>query len=290
MIDETAKTEGTILVPIANTETAERQLDIAIDLAIDQSYEIVLLYVLSVPSQLSLKDGHQYLLKDENEQLLADAAERVECHGVPVDTRIRIARGIATGIVGAVDAYEADTVLLGWRGRPPRGDVVLGSHLDTVLRNATCDVLVKRIKTPTDDVNSALVPVAGGPHDSFSAETAAAIARRHDASVTLLYVLESDDPEMSRPEAEALLGETAGTFDSAQSISRELVKSDNVAGTITDRTATHDITVLGVSRGGIVQRRLLGTISEAVGRHASGTVILSKRYDPVPSRLKRLLS
>ncbi|NGM69148.1 universal stress protein [Natronolimnobius sp. AArcel1] len=280
----------TIVVPIANTETATRQLETAVDLAADRSARIVLVYVCAVPPQLSLQDGRRYLVTAEDEQLLEDAAASVTSHGLAVDTRIRLARGVSRGIVGAVDAYDADTIVLGWRGRPPRQNVMLGSHVDRVLRDAECDVLVKRIQTPTETVDGVLVPVAEGPHAEFAAETAAAIARQNDASITLLHVRDTADPERSETDARALLAETAADIEDVHSVDRKLVAAGDVAGTITDWTATHDVTVLGVSRGGLVQRKLLGSISRAVGRHAAGTVILAKRYDSVPSRLKRLFS
>ncbi|RQH02502.1 universal stress protein [Natrarchaeobius oligotrophus] len=289
MSEESPTADGTLLVPIANEETADRQLDTAIDVATDRSHDVLLVFVLEVPSQLSLQDGRRYLLEDEDERLLETAAERVESAGIPVRRRIRIARGVATGIVGAAAEYDVDAILLGWRGRPPRSNVVLGSHIDRVLRNAECDVLVKRIKTPTPSVESVLVPVAGGPHDEYAVETAASIARRNDAAVTLLHVLESDESERSREQARTVLGAAAAEFEEVQSVDRELVSDDDVAGTITDWTTDHDVTLLGVSRGGLLQRALLGTISEAVGRHAAGTVVLARRHDPVPSRLRRLL-
>ncbi|MFP9193593.1 universal stress protein [Natronosalvus vescus] len=282
-------TEETILVPVANAETAARQLDTAIDIACDRSASILLLFVLDVPSQLSLADGRRYLLEDDDERMLEEAVHRVESQGVPVESRIRIARGVATGIVGAVDEHDVDTILLGWRGRPPREDIILGNHLDRVLRSAECDVLVQRIKLPRPDVDRILVPVAGGPHSAFAAETAAAIARQNDASVTLLHVHDESDSDGTVEDAEALLEETRGQVSDVASVETALVESDAVTGTITDWTTDHDVTVMGVSRGGLVQRKLLGTVSEAVGRHAAGSVILAKRYDPVPSRLRRLL-
>ena len=278
----------TLLVPIASEETAERQLDMAIDLARERSYRIRLLYVLEVPPQLSLQDGRRYLLEEETETLLEEAVNRVEAAGVPVDQRIRMARDVAAGIVGGATAYEADELLMGWRGRPPREQVLLGSHLDKVLRSAPCDLLVERIKTPTPEIESVLVGVAGGPHDAYAAETAGAIARQHDASVTLLHAYDADDPDLSRAEANGLLARTAARIEPAPAVTRELVAADDVAGTLTDWTADYDVTFLGTSRGGLLRRRVLGTISEAVGRHAAGTVVLAKRHESVPSRLRQL--
>ena len=287
MGDSTTETE-TLLVPIASEETAERQLDTAIDLARERSYRIRLLYVLEVPPQLSLQDGRRYLLEEETETLLEESVNRVEAAGVPVDQRIRMARDVAAGIVGGATAYEADELLMGWRGRPPREQVLLGSHLDKVLRSAPCDLLVERIKTPTPEIESVLVGVAGGPHDAYAAETAGAIARQHDASVTLLHAYDADDPDLSRAEANGLLARTAARIEPAPAVTRELVAADDVAGTLTDWTADYDVTFLGTSRGGLLRRRVLGTISEAVGRHAAGTVVLAKRHESVPSRLRQL--
>lgn len=290
MVEDTSALEGKLLVPVANPETATRQLDTAIDVATDRSYGLVLLFVLEVPPQLSLQDGRRYLLEDEHEELLADAATMAEEAGVPVERRIRIARSVAKGILGAIETYDADAVLLGWRGRPPREEVVLGSHLDTVLKKAPCDVVVKRIQTPgPETVDSVLVPVAGGPHDALATEVAGSIARQHDATVHLLHVMARRDPELPRREADRLLWTKLRHLDSID-VERTVIEADDVAGSITDRTVDHDITVLGVSRGGFLERRLLGTISEAVGRHAAGTVILTKRHESVPSRLGRLLS
>ena len=97
MSQDTADADGTLLVPIANPETADRQLGTAIDVAADRSYRMLLVFVLEVPAQLSLVDGRRYLLEDEHEAMLADAVERVESHGIPADQRIRMARGVATG-------------------------------------------------------------------------------------------------------------------------------------------------------------------------------------------------
>ncbi|RQG88027.1 universal stress protein UspA [Natrarchaeobius halalkaliphilus] len=283
------ETDGLLLVPVANDETASRQLETAVDVARDRSYRIRLLYVLDVPPQLSLVDGRRYLLEDDTERMLADAVTEIETRGIPVDSRIRLARGITTGITGAIESYDADAVLMGWRGRPPRQNVVLGTHLDRVLRGAACDVLVERIKTPRPDVDSVLVPVVGGPHDEFATETGGAIARRRNADVTLLYVNQSDNPDRSLSEGESVLLDRSSLLEDVDSVERKLLEADDVAGTITDWTTEHDVTVVGVSRGGLIQRKLLGTISEAVGRHAAGSVILAKRHDPVPSRLKRLV-
>ncbi|ADD07272.1 UspA domain protein (plasmid) [Natrialba magadii ATCC 43099] len=284
----TTTTEETLLVPVANEETATRLMDTATDIATERSLRILVIYVVAVPDQLPLDAGDR-LLEDDDEQMLADAAATAAEHDIPVDQRVRFARSVTSGILGAIEKEPVELTLLGWRGRPPRQNVILGSYIDTVLRKATCDVLVKRIQTPQPTVDSILMPVAGGPHDGLALEMAAAIASKHDATVHLLHVRAETEPERSETAARELLRDAAREFESGTDLHRTVVVDDHVAGAITDRTVDHDITLLGVSRGGVIQRAVLGTISEAVGRHASGTVFLAKRYDPVPSRLQRLI-
>ena len=272
-----ATTEGTLLVPVANLETADRLLDTAVDIARDRQYEILVTYVVEVPAQLPLSEGDN-VLDDRDEDTLTHAETTVEEAGVPVDGRIRYARDTARGIVGAAVQYEADLALLGWRGRPPRRDIVLGSYVDTVLRNAPCDVLVKRIRTPQpEEIESVLVPVAPGSHTRVATELAGAIARQHAATVTLVHVLPEAATEADRDTATELLDEAAGALGEVDT-TQTILESDHVSGGITDETASHDVTVLGASERSLLRKKLLGTVSDAVGRHGAGTVMIAQRH------------
>lgn len=285
---DASNTQGTLLVPVANAETADRLMDTATDVAADRTHRIVITHVVEVPAQIPLSEGGRLVDEDERE-LLDRAATVAKRAGVPTETRVRLARDVATGITGAAEQYDADTILMGWRGRPPRRDVVLGNYLDVVLRNASCDVLVKRIRTLRPVADSVLVPVADGPHNELAAETAGRIARRHDASVHLLHVLPFDPSASKRERGRGLLREARSSLGEVSSVERELVENDHVAGIITDRTTEHDVTVVGTTQESLLRRKLVGTVSEAVGRHAANTVILTQRHLSKTSRLKRLV-
>lgn len=271
----TTDTEATLLVAVGNTEIADRLMDTATDIAASRSLDIVITYVVEVPPQVPLSEG-QALIEEETEDVLEHAESLVDPE-VPVTSTIRYARDVATGIVGSADKHDAEMVLMGWRGRPPRHNIVLGSYIDTVLRNAPCDVLVKRIRTPQpDEVDSVLVPIAGGPHNEFATGVAGWIAQRHDATVTLLHVLPEDSSASDEEAAEAILEEAAEMLEGV-STDRKIHENDHVSGCITDETALHDVTVVGASEQSFLRRKLLGTVSEAVGRNAAGTVMIAQR-------------
>jgi len=270
---------GTLLVPVANPETVERLLDTAIDIAHGESMRIVLLHVVEVPPQVPLSSGDS-LMDDDGEEvrLLNEAVEQAKDADVTVESRMRYARDIATGIVGAVDAHDADTLLVGWRGRPRRRDIILGSFLDRILGEAPCDVFVKRIRTPSRDIDSILVPVAGGPHCELAVELAGTIAAQHDAPVHLLHVTHPDADDSTQEDTSALL-QNYGSSLSDTGVKTELttLRSDHVAGAITDETTNHDLTILGATRDPFLKRKLIGSVAEGVGRAAASSVILTRK-------------
>jgi len=270
---------GTLLVPVANPETVERLLDTAIDVARGQSMRIVLVHVVEVPPQIPLSSGDSLI--DEGgaeEQLLDDAVEQAADADVAVESRLRYARDVATGIVGAVDVHDADALIVGWRGRPRRRDIILGSFLDRILGEAPCDVYVKRIRSPSSSIESILVPVVGGPHCELAVALAGTITTQHDATVHLLHVTHPDADDSIQEDSAALLRDYDSSLsDMDISVASTTLRSDHVAGAITDETADHDLTVLGATRDPFLKRKLIGSIAEGVGRAAASSVILTRR-------------
>ena len=285
-MDDT-ETDGTLLVAVGNARTSERLLDTATDIAADRSYRILIVHVVEVPAQIPLSEGDA-LLEEDDREVLARAEELVEGTDVPVDTVTRYTRDTATGIVSGAEEHGANLILMGWHGRPPRRDIVLGSYLDTVLRNAPCDVLVKRIRTPqADDVEAVLVPVANGPHARFATQVGGAIARHHDAQLTLLHVLSDDATDAERETGNELLERAEADLEGV-SVERIVDEGDHISGRITDATTRHDVTILGASEQSLLRRKLIGTVSEAVGRNAAGTVMIAQRHPSATFREESL--
>ena len=180
--------------------------------------------------------------------------------------------------MGAVDVHDADALLVGWRGRPRRRDIILGSFLDRILGEAPCDVFVKRIRTPSRDIDSILVPVAGGPHCELAVELTGAIASQRDAAVRLLHVTHPDADGSTQADISARLQDYVSSLsDMDVSVESTTLRSDHVAGAITDETTNHDLSILGATRDPFLKRKLVGSVAEGVGRAASSSVILTRR-------------
>jgi len=273
MVTDTAG--GTLLVPVSNPETVKRLLDTAVDIARGRSLQILALHVVEVPPQIPLSEGHQLVDEDgEKRGVLADAERRAADADVPVETKIRYARDVATGIVGAVGEHDADALLLGWHGRPRRRDIILGSFIDRVLAEADCDVFVKRIRRPARGVDSILVPVADGPHSDLAVDLGGTLAAAHDADVRLVHVVAPGTDDAAVSTATALLEESAAALPEGLEVETDLLRSDHVPGAINDETSHHDLTILGATRDPFLRRKLVGSVAEGVGRSAASAVIL----------------
>lgn len=271
-----------LLVPIANPDSVDRLMRTALDLAEERNAEVEVMSVVTVPQQTPLSEGQQFV--SDERTVLEEAIDFAdETHpDIPVSGRIRISHNVSEAILNTVRQDDVDLVVMGWRGRGRRRDYVLGSNVDEVVTKARCDVLVERIG-PATDVESILVPTAGGPHAEFAAEIARAIALANDARVEVIYISEADEDDAL---ARDRLDRTAEILRDVD-VETVTIESDEVVDTIVDRSSTHDITVVGSSREGLLQQLVFGAIPEEVGRRAENTVIMAKRYLGLRSRVTR---
>jgi amino acid transporter/nucleotide-binding universal stress UspA family protein len=280
-----ANSEKQLLVPIANPDSVEQLMTTALDIAKSKNAEIRVMSVVTVPQQTPLEEGREFV--DDQREVLNEAIafSNEEEPDVPVSGTIRIGHSVSKAILNTTEQNDVDYVLMGWRGRSRRRDVVLGSNVDEVVTKAQCDVLVKRMG-PVGPVESVLVPTAGGPHTAFAAEIAEAIAHSTDADIEFVTVISPSASEDERAEAENRLDETGEEIEDL-TVETTVLEGDNISETIITRSADHDVTVIGASREGLLQQLVFGAIPENVATSAEGTVIMAKRHLGITSRLQR---
>jgi APA family basic amino acid/polyamine antiporter len=281
--------EYQIVVPIADPEHAEQLMNTATDIARDHNGEVLVLSVISLPEQTPLSAGHQYT--DERRDVLNRAMATVDGgeESVPVSGTIRISHGVDRAILNTIEQYDSDAVLIGWGGwRSRRREIVFGSIVDTIVTDAACDVLVERIDPETPGrVDSILLPTAGGPHAALAGEVGSAIARTTGAQIEILRIVAPDASDEERAAAEATIEDALSALENGTA-EGTVIEADDIVDAITDRSADHDLTVIGATREGVLQRIVFGAIPEQVGEEAESTVILTRRNLGITSRLKRV--
>jgi nucleotide-binding universal stress UspA family protein len=264
-----------IAVAMGNPDHAEQLTRTAMDVARDHDGGVFVVGVLVKPEEspfaLFTDEVITREFGGERRGVLDRAMEVAAGTDVPVSGRLFVASSVAQGVLQAVEVTNCDCLLVGWEQRS-RETAILGTNVDTLVRRAECDVLVEKIGATADGVEAVLHPVAEGSHADLAGSVARAIAVANDARVDLLRVVESEREES---EARALLARKA---DSLHGVEVETtIRAGDVADAIVAESAERDVTVLGATRTGFVRRQFVGTVPQAVGRRADGTVLMARK-------------
>jgi universal stress protein A len=142
-----------ILVPIDFSGTADRAVEVALELAGAVGGQLTLLYVYGAPATM-LPDGSTFAasarelveVSTRADEAVAQVRRELETRvpvGVTVaaETRMGVA---ADEIVHACDSGDFDLVVMGTHGRTGLGRLLMGSVAESVMRHAHIPVLTVR--------------------------------------------------------------------------------------------------------------------------------------------------
>jgi nucleotide-binding universal stress UspA family protein len=140
-----------ILVPVDGSETSNRAVVAALQMARENGGRVRLVHALD---ELAYLSGYEYsadLLKaarDEGNNVLDGARSMAQSAGVPADAKLVETAGRRLGELVAEEArsWEADLVVVGTHGRRGMSRILLGSGAEQVLRLAPVPVLA--VRTP----------------------------------------------------------------------------------------------------------------------------------------------
>ncbi|MFB6114315.1 MAG: amino acid permease [Halodesulfurarchaeum sp.] len=278
--------EYQILVPVANPEHIPQLMRTATDIARQEGGEVLVMNVITLPEQTPLSRGHQYV--EERREILDQARSFAEERDVPFNGAIRIAHDPGDAILNTIAQRDSDAVLMGWSGsRSRRKDIVVGSTVDEVVREATCDVLVESVGRRGDHrIESILFPTARGAQAELSGEIAAAIANSEEAVVKVVHVIDPGTEEAGRENARALIEKSRADLEDVET-EAVLLESEDVVQSIVEESNDHDLVVVGATREGILQELIFGAIPEAIARRTETTVIMAKRNPGITSKLRQ---
>ncbi|MEH2137558.1 chloride channel protein [Nostoc sp.] len=266
--------KGRLLLPLSHPQTAETLLEMAVAIAKDRNYEIECLQVIIVPSNRIPSETPVQITKSL--ELLQRAILLGEKWRIPVHTQIRVTHNVAGAILESVKERHIDLVLMGWKGSTSTPGRVFSRVVDTIIRQASCDVVLAKLHDKRA-FDRWLLPMAGGPNSSQAIKLLPALTSLSTSpQIKLCQVFH---PTGSIPDTTLLeksvhflqrrvKGKVVATPVQANSVSEavlECAKQDN-----------SDVIVLGASRESLLQQAIQGNIAEKISRKSSCTVIMVK--------------
>lgn len=280
-------TRNEILVPVANPKTAGSLVRLAAALVLSQKdldSRVVALKVVPVPVNLPLSVARHYLQSQnsEHKEILQLAFEAGAETGVLVDTLLRAAHNIDTGIIAvARNRPETRLILLGWHG--PLSLSRIRTSIDKkVVRSSPTDVAVL-LDRGLSNVRRILIPAGGGPHARLGMRLAKQLMLgNQEGEITVVRVAPPDetiDYAMEKQAIDRLIGEE---LDGTKIPIRERVvqAASVVAGVLNAAGEGYDLIIIGASEQWFLHNWLFGAIPDRIAEQAPCSVLLVKKHEP----------
>ncbi len=278
--------QGRILVPLSNPKTSLTLLEMAVAIARDRNYEIECLQVIVVPKHHALATTP--VKTAEGQKLLKQASRLSQAWRVPIHTQIRVAHDLSGAILETLKERHIDLVVMGWKGSTTTPGRVFSRVVDTMIRQAACEVVLVKLSDSFGAAQSAnrlerwLVPMAGGPNAQEAVRLLPALMSLSKAAQIRLFHVYKASEERKTDDAgldtEAVLTAAAQFLKphTNASILTTSVCADSVPAAVLSyaKQDQSDVIVLGASREGLLQQMQQGNIPAVISRQSTCTVIL----------------
>jgi nucleotide-binding universal stress UspA family protein len=274
-----SKREFRVLVPLAGAEKSETLLDLASALAGVRHGEVVALNVAADPAASELLNEKMQHYKPG----IGDPA--------PMRLLLQRTADVGSTIVHTVERQHCQLIMIGWRGWTRNPEAVMGTILDPVLNEATCDVAVIHDRG-LPKVHRILLATAGGPNIKVALPLAHDLARAFHAELHLLHVV---SPRQADPETygQAFLAEILREVQIEDDVALErhvTVSADSVQA-IVQEASDYDLLVVGTShrdwRGRIRRNSKVARIARNCG---PTSIVVSARQSGVSSWFARFFT
>lgn len=288
---------GKLLLPLSNPQTAQSLLKLALAIARERNYEIECLQVIPVPRHASPSESKVNTVMSR--RLLSQAVRQAKTWQIPMHTQIRTTHSVSQAILEAIQDSHIDLLLMGWKGSTSTPGRIFGDVVDTIIRQAKCDVVLVKVgaeSTPTEAISSKngedsvhallhlmrlkrwLVPIAGGPNSQYAITLLPAlVSLTQNPDIRLCQVFHPSD----RNHDTHVLEEDAVFLRQRlqDSVTTIPMCANSVSEAVIDMAQKDqcDVIVVGASREGMLQQAIHGNIPEAIARHSKCTVILVRK-------------
>ena len=279
MTETTPEYARVVLVPVSNPATAPHLLELATTLVHPEEGRVIALIV-------SLGDAEA---EAKSIETLEPICQQLQEDDHPVELMTEIATSISRGILDAAREETADLLILGLQ-QPTRGEVVMGTIVESVIETAPCDVLIYR-GAQNADFNRVVVPVDGSLSARVAVRLGVMVAAGYDRPMEAIYVRSLGQSYMN---GLARVAWSLQGVPGTDRVKRTVVTAQDAVEGILARCTEDDLLVVGFSERGDMERWLFGDDwSRRIVNRAPGPVIMSARSggrEGVTGRVKRRMA
>jgi len=277
---------NSVLIPVANPETAQQHIDLGARIARLSDSQLVLLHVITVPSQLPPRAATDFVEKAR--PILDKAREYAEQYDVPVSTQMRVGHKPADAIIHTAQDKNTEYLIMGWKGAVHKKETVIGSNIDHVLKESNTHAIVMQ-QNGQKALNRILVPVANPETAPLGLAVASLLMEDNPkGKIDLLHVT----PDEMSPEEKGEFkdkvfefvrekegGQEALIADKSR-FSFNFIMSEDHEKAIAERSGDYDRIVLGTSQDEFFRRKVFGKTPARLADQARCPVIFVRPKQP----------
>jgi len=268
--------QGRLLVPIADPEEAESLINFAAAIARNFNYELECVHVLQVARSVSPAETEVDLSTIEPLRQIVNQFTRVS--DIPTHFQVRVAHEVGRTLLEVIKERHIDLVLMGWYQQTLTPGRVIGGVVDTLVRQAPCQVIVVR---PGRNLilNRWLIPTAGGPNAQVATDLLPGLLTLgQNSEVRLCSICHPVEGKCLTPHHMSKMAEDLEAK-IHRPVHTHVVTSESVAEAIVglSRKYWSDVILMGASRENLMSQVLRGNIPLEIAQNTDITVILLRQ-------------
>jgi CIC family chloride channel protein len=268
--------QGRLLVPIGDPHVADYLINMAAAIARNFNYELECVHVLRVARSISPAETKVDLGAIEPlRQLVNHFAAASE---IPIHFQVRVAHEIGRTLLEVIKERHIDLVLMGWYQPTLTPGRVIGGVVDTLVRQAPCQVIVVRPGRNLT-LNRWLIPTAGGPNAQVAIDLLPGLLTLGQSSeVRLCSVCHPVDGKCLTPHHLSTMAEELEDK-LHRPVHTHVVTSESVSEAIIQLSRKYwsDAILMGASRENLMSQVLRGNIPLEIAQNTDITVILLRQ-------------
>lgn len=279
-LERLERKEYQILLCLSKLSHVDSLANLAIALAKRRDAEVIILHVLEVSEGQPLMAGLEE--KERVMPMLERAEAMIEKHGIPARSVLEVAHRISQAIVETAREEKCNFIILGRQKRPTFLERFFSSAIDTVLREAPCEVAVLHGEYDQGAIRNILLPFAHNIHTILAAEVAPAIAKHFHARVRVATVVE---PHTSLALHEHDVKKIKDLMSATGLKGRlEILRSEDILRGILKQAESVDLILMGGKSGDFLELLFGISLTREITERTNCPVLWVKEYEEHESR------
>ncbi|THE66856.1 formate transporter [Salinadaptatus halalkaliphilus] len=263
-----------VLVPISNPRTEAPLVELACRIASEREKGTVhVVHIVQARKELILEaeHGQRDRITAESKRTMADLEATGAEYDVEFETSTIVSPRSFEEIFDRARRTRPNLVVMGWGDDQIWSSARAERPIDELANKLPCDFVIAKDRGL--DPSRILLPTAGGPDSTLSAELACTLQASAGADVELLHVVDSAD---DRDAGERFLEEWAREHN-LEGATCTVDDSGNIEAAIKREAADNTLVLIGATEKGLLSRLVSGSLHMQVTSEIDASVLLTER-------------